>query len=202
MAIAGKVGAVYMQTTDSAIAFNAEPMTNSGDNTRYYITDRDKAYWYKNATTTVYVDGVEETAVTIEYAGGYIEFDSALTGTETVTVTGGYLTVSQVAGFFSWSADVNSDMQESTTFGDSWKEFMPTLKDFTASAEKYWITNNISDRLGEEVVLVLYVDSGTNKNRYEGFALISSDSIEDSVDALINESIEFQGTGNLYYRED
>ena len=81
------------------------------------------------------------------------------------------------------------------------KTFLTTLLEWTASAEKYWISNNFISRLGNEVVLVLYTNGGASLFRYEGFAKISSSSIEDPVDGIVNESIEFTGIGQLYYRE-
>ena len=48
----------------------------------------------------------------------------------------------------------------------------------------------------------MYVDTSQSKKRYEGYAVISGDSIEAAVDDVINESIEFEGIGRLFYRED
>ena len=44
-AIAGKIGNIFMKTTASATATTGEAMTNSGDNTTYYITADSKRYW-------------------------------------------------------------------------------------------------------------------------------------------------------------
>lgn len=203
MATSGKVGAVYMQTTAASTAFTTEATTaTDGTYTRYYITNRAKAYFDKNTTTTVYVNAVPNTANTVEYPGGFIEFDSALIVTDVVTVTGAYWTVSEVAGFFNWSIEPSKSMEDITTFADSgWKVFLPTLSEWTASAEKFYVNNNFTNRLGNEVVIVLYTDDSANLYRYEGFAKITNSSIEDPVDGIINESIEFTGDGKLYYRE-
>ena len=200
-AIAGKVGSIYMKTTASATAFTTEACTNSGDNTTYYITDATKRYWDKATVPTVYVDASPETGVTIDYIGGRITFDTPLGGSEAVTVTGEYWTVSELAGFYNWSLDLTADLEDSTTFADSgWRTFTPTLKGFTFGAEAYWQDETFQDRLAEEVVVSLYTNE-SNDERYEGFAYISSDSVETPVEGLVQESVEFTGNGELYYYE-
>ena len=37
---------------------------------------------------------------------------------------------------------------------------------------------------------------------FEGYTVIPSDSIETAVDDIVNETIEFEGTGRLYYRNN
>ena len=56
-------------------------------------------------------------------------------------------------------------------------------------------------RFEEEVVISLYVDTTSSRARYEGYGIISSDNVEAAVDDVVNDSIEIQGVGALYYRE-
>ena len=201
MGIAGKLGNIFMKTTASATATTGEAMTNSGDNTTYYITADSKRYWDKNSTVTVYVDAVPNTANTIQYAGGRVVFDSALTGTEVITVDVSYWTVSEVAGFYNWSLDLATDMLDKTTYSSNgWREFVAGLKSFNVSADSFWQDDKFLNRLGEEVVIVLYVNE-TSDIRYEGFAKIDSDSISNPVDELVEESVNYTGEGQLYYYE-
>jgi hypothetical protein len=200
MAIAGKVGSIYMKTTDVAATFTDEGCTNI-DNTVWRITDDAKRYWDKDTAVTVEVDATPETGVTIDYVGGRITFDTPLAGTETVTVSGKYWTVSELAGFYNWTLDIVADLEDSTTFADSgWRAYTPTLKGFNISAESFWQDDKFIDRLGEEVVVALYVNEASDY-RYEGFSHIESDSISQPVDALVEESVTFTGDGELYYYE-
>jgi len=199
-AIAGKIGSIYMKTTDASAIFSDEACTNV-DNTVYYITNDSKRYWDKATTPTVFVDATPETGVTIDYVGGRITFDTPLAGTETVTVSGKYWTVSELAGFYNWSLDLNADLEDSTTFaGNGWRTFVPTLKGFTVSAESFWQDEKFLSRLGEEVVIALYVNEASDI-RYEGFSKIDSSSISDPVDTLVEEGVNFTGNGQLYYYE-
>ena len=52
------------------------------------------------------------------------------------------------------------------------------------------------------MIVALYLDTGVNKKRYEGYAVIVGDSIELSVEDVVSENIAFEGSGKLTYRED
>lgn len=198
-AIAGKIGSIYMKTDAVATTFTNEACTNSGDETVYYITNDAKRYWDKNTAVVVKVNAVTETDVTIDHVGGRITFATPLAGTEAVTVSGKYWTVAEVAGFYNWSLDLTADMEDSTTFqSNGWREFTPTLKGFTVSAEAYWQNGDFLDRLAEEVVISLYTNESSDI-RYEGFAYITSTSVETGAEGLVQESVEYTGNGELYY---
>jgi hypothetical protein len=201
MAIAGKLGAVYVQTTDAATAFTNEATTKNGDFTRWTITAATKRYWDKDTAVTVKKNGgTITTGFTIEYVGGVIVFNPAILTSDVITVSGKYWTVSQVGGFFNWSLDAAVATEEATAFGDSFKGYVPTLAEWSGSAEKYWGDAAFLTALGTEVVVVLYADASSSYARYEGFAVITADGAETPVDGLITETIDFTGNGALYYR--
>ncbi|MCL5045569.1 MAG: hypothetical protein M1598_01980 [Actinobacteria bacterium] len=203
MALSGKVGAVYRQTTDPAVAFVDEATTADASYTRYQITNPAKRYWDKSQAVTVKKNSViQSSGFKIEHLSGFVVFDAALLGTDVVTVSGSYLTVSQVGGMFNWSLDVEAETEEVTTFASAgWKEYLPTNIGFSGSAEAYWGDASFFTALGTEVILVFYVDVGASKKRYEGYGVISKDGVEVAHDAVVQESIDFQGSGKLYYRE-
>lgn len=201
--IAGTVGAVYCQTGAST-AFTDEATTVITAYTRYQITNADKRYWNKNVTVTVKVNAVvKTTGYKLEYLGGYVVFDTNLASTDTVTVSGEYYAVAEVGQIYSWSLDGSADTEEVTDFETApWKSHLPTLKDRTISAEWWWGDSQFFDNLGKEYIIVLYVDSGTPKRRYETYGVISGISPECPVDSVVSESIDIQGsTKEFYYRE-
>lgn len=201
-AIAGKLGAVYVKTTDASTTFTNEATTEIVADTRFRITSTSKRFWDKSAGVTVKVNGVTvTTGFTIEYAGGEIVFSPALAANDTVTVSGKYWTMTQKLLCSSWSIDASLDNSDITTFASSgWKENLPTLNSFSVSLENYWSDGDFTPQFGSEVALQLFVDSGTNKYRYECYAAINSESIETPVDDVVNDTIELTGVGNLYYR--
>lgn len=204
MSIAGRIGAVFMQTSASPSSFTNKPTTPDTAFKRYRINDVNKRYWDKTQPVTVKVNGTTvESGFYLEHCGGVVVFNTALESEDEVRVTGKSVTVAQRGGFFNWSCDLDTEIADVTTFqGDGWKEHLPTIKGFSASADSYWADGDLSQSVGKEVIIALYVDNSPSKKRYEGYALISSDSLETAVDDVINESIEFEGVGNLFYRED
>jgi hypothetical protein len=207
MAISGVVGAIY-KAQGTSTAFSAEAMTNSGDNMRYAITNAAKAYWDNTAAVTVEKStngggswAAVTTGFTIEYAGGNIVF-TASQGTALFRTGGKYLTAAAIGGGFNWKCDVEADMLECTTFASAgWKEYVPGLGGFSGSFEKYWLDGTTFADIGNDtLILVLYVDAGASKLRYEGYAEIKTDSLETPNDDLVKTSVDFQGSGKLYYR--
>lgn len=201
--ISGKVGGVFLKTTDAPVIFTDEATTPDLSLTRYTITDTTKRYWDKNSAVIVQVNGeVQASGFDIEYCGGVVVFNEARDSEDDVLVSGSTVAVEQHGGFFSWSAELGMDTSETTTFmSNGWKEFIPSIKEFTASAESYWGDEEFFSRLGQEVVIALYVDTTSSKARYEGYGIINSDGVEAAVDDVVNDSIEIQGIGALYYRE-
>lgn len=204
MPIAGKIGAVFLQTEAAPVAFIKTATTANTERTRYTIDNEDKRYLDKDSPVTVYVNDIAvSSGFTVLHIGAVVVFASPLLLGDVVTVSGKSIAVAQAGGFFSWSAELSADTADVTTFESaSWKENLTTIKGFSASAESYWADEMLSSRLGQEVIIALYLDTGANKKRYEGYAIILGDSIELSVDDVVNESIEFEGSGRLYYRED
>ncbi|GAB6157853.1 hypothetical protein JCM39194_10530 [Desulfotomaculum varum] len=203
MALSGSVGAVFIQTEDAPISFEDEPTVANESYTSYTIANEILRYWDKNSAVLVKVNGSPITqGFSVEYCGGVVVFQIPRSQEDVVTVSGMSLFVEQHGGFFNWSADLEMDTSDVTTFqSGGWKENLPTIKGFSASAEKYWGDAEFFSRLGQEVIVALYVNSSASQRRYEGYGIISSDGIETAVEEVINETIEIQGTGPLYYRE-
>jgi len=204
MAISGRIGAVFLQTDDAPLEFIKKGTSPDPQRMRYTITDEDCRYIDKNSNVTVYInDEAVSSGWWIEHLGGTVNFISPLDPQDEVTVSGKRVIVEQAGGFFNWSVELKADISDITTFeSGGFKETLPTIKGFLVTAECYWANEKLSQRAGREVIVALYLDTSPGKKRYEGYAIVSSDSIEASVDDVINESIEFEGTDRLYYRED
>jgi len=203
LATPGKVGRVLIKSSASAVTFTDEAMGASAGYKRYTITDSTKAYWDKDTAIVVEVDDVVATSgYSIEYPGGVIVFDSVQDSDAVITVSGKYVVVEQLAGFFNWSLTVNNTTIDATTFtSGEWSEFALATKNWEATAEKFWAsTDDFSQRMGEEVIVVLYCDFGTDKTRFEGYAVIQSDEASTPVNELINDSISFKGFNGIYFR--
>ena len=203
MAITGMTGAVYISDVNTApVSFSDKPCTGDTERMRYQVNDSSLRYWDPDTPVLVEVNGVSvSTGFTLEHAGGFVVFNTALGVDDTVTVSGKALTLIQAGGFFNWSIDGDADDAEATTFeSQGWKEFARTLKGWSGSAEAYWGDTQFYDSLGKTVVVKLCVDAGPSKKCLEGFAIINGDGIENPVDGLVQETVDFTGTGPLYIR--
>lgn len=203
MAITGMTGAVYVSDVNTApVSFNDEPCIGDVLNKRYQIEDPQLMYWDPETPVLVEVDGVPvTTGFTLERAGGYVVFEDALNPLEEVTVSGKALALIQAGGFFNWSIDGDGEDADATTFASQgWKEFKRTLKSWSGSAEAYWGDRQFFDSLGQRVVLKLFIDAGPSQECFEGFAIINGEGIENPVDGLVQETVDFTGTGPLYLR--
>ncbi|HEY9059344.1 MULTISPECIES: hypothetical protein [Pseudobacteroides] len=201
--VAGRVGGVFVQTEDAPEVFTDEAAAPDLSLTRYTISDSAKRYWDKNLPVTVKVNGeVQFSGYQLEHCGGVVVFDEAKDGDDVVLISGSALVVEQHGGFFNWSAELGMETPETTTFmSNGWKEYISSVKEYSASAESYWGDEEFFSRLGQEVIIALYIDTTASKTRYEGYGIISSDGIETAADDVVNDSIEIQGVGPLYYRE-
>lgn len=201
MALHGKLGAVYVQTSDAPVAFTDEATTADATLKRFTIANDTKRHWDKNTDVVVKKNGTVVTdGFHLEYAGGAVIFDDAQLITDEVAVSGSCVTVTQAGGMFNWTVDLAVDTQEKTTFisGD-WREFEATLVSFSGSAEAYWGDDQFFQALGEEMIVVLYVEEN-GPVAYEGYAIFTGDGITADVNELIKEDIEFTGDGPIHYR--
>lgn len=202
MAIAGKVGAVYVSDVGSApIPFSDKPTTPDVERKRYQVTDPVFRYWAPDEPVTVKVDGaVIGTGFTLEGAGGFVVFDEAQ-DEAVVTVSGSALTLVQAGGFFNWSLDTDADDLEVTTFESGGKkEFVRGLLGWSGSAEAYWGDDGFFAAMGEIVAIKLFIDAGPSQKCLEGYALINGVGVEASVGEIVQQSIEWMGVGPLYLR--
>ena len=110
-----------------------------------------------------------------------------------------------VLGMKNWSIDLSLDTLETTALGDSWKNYITGLKEWTGSGEGDFdisTENSGQEELqnaylnGTEVEVKFYVDE---THFYSGNAIISSLSVEDSVEDIVSISIEFTGTGAISF---
>jgi predicted secreted protein len=202
MAIKGHVGAVY--APDDLTGTNVASETFDGDDATVEFTLANEYVMPYSETVTVSTEQTRNKDYTINYITGKITFTSApASGTDNIDVAYDYYTISEVGGFFSWTINKNADTLESTSFDSSGERtYVAGLTDWDGSATKYWASaKTFHDFVGEDdVIISFYVDDVTNNYRYEGYGVLNSKSVDTSVDSLIEESIEIQGSGTLTYR--
>jgi len=114
------------------------------------------------------------------------------------------LTAATIVNVNSWSVDISIDLADITSLGDSWKEQLPTLKEWSGTIECHFDPADTTGQnalrtaalAGTQVALQFYVD-GTYY--YSGNAYIASQGVETPVDDKVSISFEFTGDGALTY---
>lgn len=213
MAIAGKVGAVYTLDPDAEstlFAGGAQECTGCPERKRYCVSE-DERYLDPSKAVTVYRNGEPVIGgYYIEHISGCVVFREAQKVGDVITLLASYFDpddIKQSGGCFNWSLSPSVDEKDVTTFKSAvesggWKSFIPLLKGWTASAEAFWGDHRFFESLGKMVIIKLFTDAGVAQDGMEGYAIVTSDSVEAPVDDVVEEAIDFQGVGPLYIRMD
>lgn len=94
-----------------------------------------------------------------------------------------------------WTVDYAADLEEITDFGDGTaKQYLPTLKDWTATIEFNWDSANLATALGTSQTLTLSVDGSS---KYTGTAYLQSFSVNTPVGGVVTQTGVFQGNAAL-----
>ena len=195
MALQGYNALIKVQS--SALAFTAASTTTS-DNQNYQVTDTAKRIWDLN-TALVVLDGGTATTETYtsSYLTGKIAFDSVDAG-RAITITGGYVTPATVASAKSFTFSGTIDTIENTAFGASYRAFQMGLVSGTGDISRFFVADDLFiDMLldGTYKIIEFYPDSSGDPIQF--YAIVTSDSIDSSVDGLVEESISFQITKEM-----
>lgn len=163
-AVAARSASVYVG--GAPVLMPAEPMTDLGAHTVYRITDALKRSIDPDTAVVVKIDGTEEpaTAYVVDYAAGLVTFDSALAGTEAVTIVAKYVPLLLVAT--SRSAKVvrpHAVFADATRLGDTGprqyeiaKQCSATIEHMTASVDSIGDpTEFVDDRIAGGIVFAV-----------------------------------------------
>lgn len=119
--------------------------------------------------------------------------------------------IKQYGGFFNWTADHTCDVVDTTDFEDSGhRSYLAALDGWTATAERHWVDSGMKQYVGSSrMIMKFYADDDSASkgigsasdtgSRYEGYGIVVGLSPTVAVDTLVNESLSFQGTGQLTY---
>jgi hypothetical protein len=171
-----------------------------------------RRHWDRSATAVpdLYLNStlVPSTAIEkINPVQGIFNLNESRTSTGTYTIDCHFLTSTHLTGGKSWSADVDVEMLDTTTFSTStsdvtWRTFIPGLSEADVSIDRLHSTGDTGpvfyDRLNlENDVLIELITN--NANRFEGFAYVETDGWENDIEDLVAESVDLKVTGELYF---
>ncbi|MFA7164614.1 MAG: hypothetical protein WC124_02040 [Desulfoplanes sp.] len=150
--IAGKLAALYMQTTAASQSASATAMSQVGSTLWYQVDSSTYYFWDKANDITIY-DGVTEvTPVEIDYAAGAVLLSEEASGD--VTADHYYFVSDQVAGFRGFNVDENMNLVECGCMEDDGEAYEATAYSASGSADGFYTTVNAS----------LTTSNGSNKD--------------------------------------
>jgi hypothetical protein len=204
-ALAGTSADLYI-ASGAGVTFTTEAVADTGDHQNYRQTGTPAhRYWDDTSALTVEISTngggswstAKPTTYTVQYCGGLITF-TTIDATRTARATGKYLTISKVGLAHQWEANPSAAIVDVTVFGDAWHEKLVTLKDASAKASHYYVDAAFLNLLGARFVLVLYINFSVG-SRMEGFAILKTPAAKVSVDGVVEEELEFEIAGQLFY---
>jgi len=156
-------------------------------------TGNDRIYTITDASSGVLTVS-EAIAVTSTGEAGAVRFFEAEPGI-------------QVLGFYNWSLSYSSDALETTNFDNSsgGRNYIPGLTSWTATTDKYFQTanNEVDDWVGQTCELRLFLNyvatpASTDSSQYwKGDTVVTGIDETTPVDALVTQSVSFQGDRSL-----
>jgi hypothetical protein len=195
-ALAGRKALV--RVAGAPVAFTDEATTGDVAHEVYNITATTKNCWDPTAAVTVKVDGVAvTTGFTIERLVGRVTF-AASQGASVITVSGSYLPLSTAAGEKQFTTTRDRTLIDVSDFGSDWKKFLGGMLNVTGSLG-VWYQNDsyFFDAMDGEtpVVLEFFADS-TAAFTMRVWTTLTKAALSASVDAAIDESIDWSGTAD------
>jgi len=165
----------------------------------YRITDASRRVISPNATLTVLdaAAAVPAGKYTVYFGSGKIEFTNGYTVVGAITVTGSFLTLSQLPQSFGWTLDMEINTEETQTFGDAWKERTLTTRSATATIERFYHDDFFpATNLGSYVILALYIDvAGADRFVFAAHVTSISETAEEN--SLLKENVGFTAHGGV-----
>lgn len=194
-----------VRVSGSPLTLTDAPTTELTEGLVYQITDTTKRVLDPKAVITVKVDadgggaGAPTTAsastYTLNRLSGTVTFNSAQAAAATVTISGSYLPMSDVAEAYEFSYSLEGDNQDSTRFQDKYIRRQQGQKDVSAelSAWHNALVKLFTDALqsGSVLVMEFFVN---NVLDMKAWMIPASDEVSGAADGLLEESIEFEGT--------
>jgi hypothetical protein len=191
---------VLVKVTANPVALTNEATTKIAGttipNSEYQITNADKRILPPKEAIIVKKDGiVVANGFTLNRLDGRVIFAADQGAAAVITVSGNYLPLTQVAEAYEFTYTIEADNQEKPVFGDQWNKRLQALKDLSVELSQ-WNDVNFTlfrDALEAEETLVMefLIEDQLDLRCW---VLGSTDEVSASADALVEQSLEFEGT--------
>jgi len=209
-ALAGFLGDILITSPPSVNLPNPLVLTNSGDNQTFNNPTASQRYWDNLATFTVQTStnggSTWSTAAagtyTIRYVNGQVKLNTVLTGTPACQlIAGKYFPYASIGNTTSWDAQPAVKAVEATTHkgvgGSPFQDWVLTTAGGKVNFKKWWIDNTYFTSLTSRTLLIASCLTPQG-NRFEAYGRFSDQSISSVKDGLIESSLVFLFTDQVY----
>lgn len=196
--MSGTAGYVFkIKKSGTSTAITSEAMSNTTGNT-FQIDDTAKNVFDRTVIPVFYDTGVAIPSgdiLSIDYLYGKVTFNSAPSGA--VTVDANYLPLADIAGAKECSIDRTCAIYTSTdTSNVGFQTKTYGIKDVSISASRFDdVSHDFTTIMENRDVVVIEVAPDTNKS-YRGFFVISDSDASLDINALLEETLNFELDGN------
>jgi hypothetical protein len=190
----GIVGQIYKQDYDNTLTFTDEASTLQADN-RTVIIDSALYKSFKNDKSlfTIKKDAIEVTDSYDLYLDRVIFNKPQTAGVW--TISGTYAELETIGGCYEWSVNVKNNVNDKTVFGNTWRQSIKSLKEWSGTAKRYFIDEDTF--ISTDNFIVRFFWDIDNLKSFYGLAKIADLKKSDKVDGITEEDIDFQGIGLL-----
>jgi len=205
-ALTGAVAAFYKGTGAAATSFSAEIITDQGDHKHYHQPDISKQNWEENVLHPLTVEkqtGGEGDWVTVSsgftvvYAIGQLIFSVANGATDKIRVSGYRDPIGAVAYANGYTLNGKLAALGVTPLGVTDEEFIPGNWSGELKVSTFLVLPGHLDDLGEELIILAFVDTGANKSRFYGRGVCVDASRIGKTGQPVTEDLSFKVTGVL-----
>ena len=198
----GRVAGVYMAAVGTPTAFTNESTTANTAKTEFVITDATKRAWPLDAAITVKYNGNPvTTGFVIQRAGGKVVF-ATTPGTQAVTVSGTYSTVTECAGMYAWKRTATYKEQDVTDFTAGALGFEAHtavgMEQNSLSCSSYWQDTTLQSAIGSMFYVRCFISSTTGE-RFETWAILTGADADATIGAVIESPLTFVPTDGFFY---
>ena len=213
-AISGKVARIRI-TSASATNSTNEASDLSTDGVTLSINDTGKRHWDRTSTApAVFISGDTGTDVSseiesINYVQGTITFTTPHSTSTTITMDVDFLTGSFLVGGRGFDVNVDNNVQEITSFSTSatdvvWRTYLAGLNSATISIDQLYQSDSTAQVFWDALnapssnLIVELVPDGA-LDRYEAFCHVAGFSPSVPIDGVVDQGVDLQVDGVLYY---
>lgn len=197
---AGVTGALAETTAHDGLAFTGLALVDSGDGLTWQAA-ADSRYWDPGVAVTVYDDGSEVTSgYTINYLRGSVTFDTAKTGTITVSGTRrSELAFEKVLMLYDGKLKIsNKDISTTNNDDAGWESAIPGTVSWEMAANAYYYAGEVAIQAGVGYLWKFYTIDVTSGSWIGKGAMSTQDYLAADPNKAQERNITVKGRGELY----